>query len=134
MSSADAPIGKPKVIPPYINKYENEEITLLCKIDPTASGHPRCANYIWIKYGNQRELFPKSIENKNEFKFIMNEKSEGRYVCKCENEYGQSQASEASTVWLIKSTSASMLYNTTVKTKPEYECKVTRKYIKQVVP
>ena len=101
------PQGKPIILPKHLSKYANEQIKLTCNTQSLDPGNPKCSTYIWSKLGDGNVKFSRIIVQSNALTFKMEAKYEGKYQCKCENNYGQSNASDVSVVWLVNSSSAS---------------------------
>ena len=106
----DAPVGKPRIHPSYLNKNHNEEVTFKCEIGSAVNGNPKCKKYIWNKVENNDDTFPRTIKDSNIMNLLFEGKHEGRYQCTCENDYGQSEISDMAALWSLNLTDASMLH------------------------
>ena len=102
---ADAPIGRPKIIPSTLSLYENEEVVLICNISVLKNGNSPCSTFIWTNGKNVHETF---IDT-NELTFLMKEHYQGSYRCKCENKYGMSGESDEAEISFLNSTSLSKI-------------------------
>ena len=101
------PQGKPIILPKHLSKYVNEQVKLTCSVQSLDPGNPKCSTYIWSKLDDGNDIFSRISVESNKLTFKMEAKYEGKYQCKCENDYGQSNASDVSVVWLVNSSSAS---------------------------
>ena len=105
----DAPSGKPVLEPTVVERHENEIILLICETDLKVYGKPECYSFRWFKVGDNGEEYPRQTQNRT-LEIIVNKTSEGKYMCLCENLFGQSALSDPSQVFLSKTrTSLSLL-------------------------
>ena len=102
---ADAPIGRPKIIPSSLGLYENEKVVLMCNISGLKNGNSPCSTFMWTKGKNFYETF---IDT-NQLTFLMKEHFQGSYRCKCENEHGMSEESDEAEISFLNSTSLSKI-------------------------
>ena len=88
----DAPRGSPVVKPHRFEKYESQQVSLVCDTGFMDVGNPPCRTFTWKKL---EEVGQNVIIGRNVIEFIMEEADEGNYTCRCENEYGSSDRSDA---------------------------------------
>ena len=98
------------IIPQYLSRHEKQEVTLICKTDSLDTGHPTCSKYVWEKTEETGGAFQKVIEHNNELTFKMEAGMEGKYQCRCQNQYGVSDFSGAAVLWLLDMNSISKYF------------------------
>ena len=75
-----------------LEKYESQQVSLACDTGSMDVGNPPCRTFTWKKL---EKVGQNVIIGRNGFEFIMEEADEGNYTCRCENEYGSSDRSDA---------------------------------------
>ena len=97
------------------SKNREEEVLLSCETDDSVDANPRCSRYVWDhkndNNNNSDDDYHFIVSNKSRdsglLKFFMDEKFEGKYRCKCLNDFGESEYSNVTAVWLSNTTSTS---------------------------
>ena len=99
-------------MPNHLSKNKGEEVLLSCETDDSVDANPKCNQYIWDKIDkNDNDENRVIISNKKRdsrlLKIFMTEKFEGKYRCKCVNDFGESEFSDLAVLWLRNTTSTS---------------------------
>ena len=99
-------------MPNHLSKNKGQEVVLSCETEDSVDANPRCNQYIWDKINkDDNDDNRMTISNKNResrlLKIFMTEKFEGKYRCKCVNDFGESEFSDVAVLWLRNTTSAS---------------------------
>ena len=111
-SFSDSPSGKPKIMPNHLSRNKGQEVLLSCETDDLVDANPRCNRYIWDKINkndndDNRIIVSNKSRDSRWLNIFMSEKFEGKYRCKCANDFGESEFSDVAVLWLRNTTAAS---------------------------
>ena len=101
--------------PSHLSKNKGEGVLLSCETDDLVDANPRCDRYIWDKinkndHDDNRIIVSNKSRDSRWLNIFMSEKFEGKYRCKCANDFGESEFSDVAVLWLRNTTSASELF------------------------